>query len=150
LEHNEIPLPIEESLSPESRRDLRGLAFHLIYAIDRCDYTIPLEDMVQSFRDGFSLEIVEDSYAITMARGAIETREALDESVKPLLRNWKLERLGCCTRLIIRLALWELRQPEAIPSIVINEAIELAKCFAEKDAFKFINGILDEATKQLP
>ena len=33
--------------------------------------------------------------------------------------------------------------------VAINEAIELAKCFAEKDAYKFVNGILDEAVKKM-
>jgi N utilization substance protein B len=106
-------------MKPESRRDMRALAFHFIYAVDRFD------------------------------KGAIEMQEQADEIIKPLLRNWKLERLGCCTRLILRLAIWELHQSDAMPSIVINEAIELAKCFAEKDAYKFINGILDEASKKL-
>jgi len=32
-------------------------------------------------------------------------------------------------------------------NIIINEAIELAKCFSEDYAYKFINGILDEAVK---
>jgi len=32
-------------------------------------------------------------------------------------------------------------------AIVINEAIELAKCFSEDDAYKFVNGILDELVK---
>jgi len=134
---------------PESRRDMRALAFHFLYAVDRFDYTVTLEEIVENFRQGFNLNIADDSLAIKMARGAIEMRKELDEQIKPLLRNWRLERLGCCTRLIIRLALWELRQPESIPSIVINEAIELAKNFAEKDAYKFVNGILDEASKQL-
>ena len=46
------------------------------------------------------------------------------------------------------MALWELQQPKAIASIVINEAVELAKIFAEKDAYKFVNGILDQYCKQ--
>ncbi|MCK4517158.1 transcription antitermination factor NusB [Candidatus Babeliales bacterium] len=136
-----------QPLRPESRRDMRALAFHFIYAMDRSDYAISIEEIIQNFRSGFNVEIDDDSLAVTMAHGAIEQREELDEFVKPLLRNWKLERLGCCTRLILRLALWELQQPNAIASIVINEAIELAKAFAEKDAYKFINGILDEAAK---
>lgn len=138
-----------QTITPESRRDMRALAFHFLYALDRFDYAVSLETIVENFRKGFKLNISDDSLAVRMARGAIEMREELDKQIKPLLRNWKLERLGCCTRLILRLALWELRQPEAIPSIVINEAIELAKSFAEKDAYKFVNGILDEASKQL-
>jgi len=46
------------------------------------------------------------------------------------------------------MALWELIQSKAIASIIINEAVELAKIFAEKDAFKFINGILDQYCKE--
>lgn len=136
-----------ESLRPESRRDMRALAFHFLYAVDRFDYTVPLEEIVQNFRDGFHVDIIDDALAVVMASGAIEQRDKLDLLIKPLLRNWRIERLGCCTRLILRLALWELQQPDAIASIVINEAIELAKAFAEKDAYKFINGILDEAVK---
>lgn len=139
----------EEPVKPKSRRYIRALAFHFIYAADRFDYTVPLEEIVENFRIGFKIELPDDSLAITMAKGAIEARENIDEQVKPLLRNWRLERLGCCTRLILRLAVWELQQPDSIPNIVINEAIELAKCFAEKDAYKFVNGILDEASKKL-
>jgi transcription antitermination protein NusB len=135
-------------LIPKSRRDLRALAFHIVYAADRSDYSVPIDEIIQNFRDGFNLVIEEDSFAVRMAKGAIEMRQELDAIIKPLLLNWKLERLGCCTRIILRLALWELKQPESIPSVVINEAIELAKCFAEKEAYKFVNGILDEASKQ--
>jgi transcription termination factor NusB len=33
--------------------------------------------------------------------------------------------------------------------IIINEAIELAKAFAEKDAYKFVNGLLDKISHKL-
>jgi N utilization substance protein B len=139
----------ENSSKVNSRRDLRALAFHLCYAVDRFDYSVTVDDVVQNFKDGFDVQVADDSLAIIMAKGAVEDREKLDEQIKPLLKNWKIERLGCCTLLILRLALWELSQEDAIPSVVINEAIELAKCYAEKDAYKFINGILDEACKKM-
>jgi len=149
---NEESVDIEEvikNLKVTSRRDERVMAFFLIYAIDRFDYTVSLEDVLDQFKVGFDLDLARDSFAIELAQGTIESRNELDEQIRPHLKNWKLERLGCCTRLILRLSLWELRQPGAIPSIVINEAIELAKTFAEKDAYKFINGILDEICKTL-
>ncbi|MFA5074942.1 MAG: transcription antitermination factor NusB [Candidatus Babeliales bacterium] len=131
----------------KSRRETRSLAFHILYAADRFDYTIDFEELIDVFRTGFNLEIPEDSDAIKMAKNIIESRQELDNQIKPLLKNWKIERLGCCTLLILRLAIWELMQKEIAPSIIINEAIELAKGFAEKDAYKFINGILDEYCK---
>ena len=88
----------DEMLRPESRRDMRSLAFHYLYAVDRFDYTLSLEEIIERFKQGFKVEVDPDSLAVTMARGAIEMREELDEQIKPLLRNWRLERLGCCTR----------------------------------------------------
>lgn len=138
-----------KNLKITSRRDERVLAFFLIYAVDRFDYTVQLDDVIDQFKNGLDIDVPRSSFAAELARGTIELRDELDEQIKLHLKNWKLERLGCCTRIILRLSLWELRQPDATPSIVINEAIELAKTFAEKDAYKFINGILDEICKTL-
>jgi N utilization substance protein B len=149
--HEEV-IDIEElikNLKITSRRDERVMAFFLIYAVDRFDYTVSLDDVLEQFKIGFDVDLPRDSFAVELAKGTIDSHKELDEQIKPYLKNWKLERLGCCTRLILRLSLWELQQPDAIPSIVINEAIELAKMFAEKDAYKFINGILDEICKTL-
>ncbi len=132
-----------------SRRDIRALAFHFLYIADSYGYAISVSEMIESFRSGFSVDIPDDSLAITIANSVIGQRKELDKQIEPLLQNWKLERLSCCTLLILRMSLWEIQQPDAIPSVVINEAIELAKCFAEKDSYKFINGILDEACKKL-
>lgn len=145
-------LKIEEKLDdfsqPTSRRDIRSLAFHLIYAADRCGYETSLGTIIDNFKRGYDVKIPDDSFAVEIATGVVAQKEELDEKIRPLLKNWKMERLGVCTHLILRMALWELMQPGAVPSIVINEAIELSKAFAEKDAYRFVNGILDEACKK--
>lgn len=139
----------ELRLRPGSRRDERQLALYLLYALDRADYSISLYEAARALENGFEIIIPDDSFALELTKGVLDNREELDLQLTPFLKNWRLERLGCCTRLILHLALWELGQPDAVSSIVINEAIELAKMFAEKDAYRFVNGILDEASKQL-
>lgn len=131
-----------------SRRNERIVAFNLIYAVDRSSYEMHLSEILQNFERGFHLEVPEDSFVLKLTQGTIACRKELDDQIKPHLKNWKIDRLGCCTRLILRMALWELQQAKAVPSIIINEAVELAKMFAEKDAYKFINGILDEISKK--
>jgi len=131
-----------------SRRDERHLAFYLLYAIDRSDYSMTLDEAIPAFEKGFDITVPKKSLAITLVQGVLENRDELDRQLTPFLKNWRLERLGCCTRLILHLALWELSQHDTISSVVINEAIELAKAFAEKDAYRFINGILDEIAKK--
>lgn len=131
-----------------SMRSIRSLGFNLIYAMEQFDYEVSIESIIDNFKNGFDVNIPKDSFAIVIAKGVIEDRDELDKKMAPLLKNWEIERLGLCTRLILRMALWEFSQPDAIPSVVINEAVELAKSFAEKDAYKFVNGILDAFIKR--
>jgi transcription antitermination protein NusB len=127
-----------------SKRDTRALTFHLLYAMDAFGYDASLEAIADNFGRGFLCIISYEDDAFTQAKAIVEEREELDAQVKPLLDNWRFERLGVCTRLIIRLALWQIINTDTISSVIINEAVELAKCFAERDAYKFVNGVLDE------
>jgi N utilization substance protein B len=140
----------DQILELKSQRDLRSLAFHLIYAMEQFDYEVSLASVVDNFRRGFLIDIPDDSLAIELAKEVIAKKDELDKQIEPHLKNWKLERLGLCTKLILRLAIHELSMPGAIPNIILNEAIELSKGFAEKDAYKFVNGVLDEIVKAKP
>jgi N utilization substance protein B len=132
-----------------SRREVRSLIIHLLYAMDAFDYDASLEGIVDNFNRGFELQIPRESEVYKVAKIIIDTRETIDMQIKPLLHNWRFDRIGLCTKLILRLALWELYNTNTSAAIVMNEAIELSKCFAERDAYKFVNGILDEAVKTM-
>jgi transcription antitermination protein NusB len=131
-----------------SLRDQRSLMFHLLYAVESFDYETSLEAIVDNFGRGFGISVARDSDLYKQVAAVIEQREHLDKLYQPLLANWRFDRLGTATRLILRNALWELEHTTADRALIINEAVELAKCFAEKDAYKFVNGILDEFIKQ--
>ena len=54
------------------------------------------------------------------------------------------EQLGPVERAIIWIGLIELlSHQDTPPSVVINEAIELAKVYGAQDSYQFINGVLD-------
>lgn len=131
------------------RRDTRALIFHLLYASDALDYQVSLDAIVDNFNRGFDLAIPTKSKVYEIALAVVDERKHLDELLQPLLVNWRFDRIGLCTKLILRFALWELKELKTPHSIVINEAIELSKCFAEHDAYKFVNGVLDEAVKKM-
>lgn len=145
LDVNEQPFEYEKL----SRRCIRSLIFHYLYAVESFDYDVSVESVVDLFNRGFELDVPIKSEVVETTRSVVEQRDMLDERVKPFLANWRLERIGVCTRLVMRLALWELLNTDTPSTIVINEAIELAKCFSEDDAYRFVNGILDEFTKSL-
>jgi N utilization substance protein B len=149
-ENLQIPEP-EKPLSYDdlTRRDVRSLIMHILYAAESFEYQESLESIVDNFNKGFDLDIPLDSEVVSTARAIIQLKEELDDLYKPLLTNWRFDRIGVCTKLILRFALWELKYTDTDPSIIINEAVELAKCFAEHDAFRFINGILDRVVNEV-
>lgn len=126
----------------------RSLIFHLLYAIDAFDYDVSLESIADQFARGFGVIIPPESVVFKSTQDILDKRSEIDTLVIPLIENWRIERVGTATKLILRLALWELLNTKVDSLVIINEAIELAKCFAEKDAYKFINGVLDEFIKK--
>jgi transcription antitermination protein NusB len=140
-----------------SRRDSRVLIFHLLYALEASNYEISIDSIADNLARGLGFPIRIGDQTFTEAQAIMQSRDELDGIIKPLLDRWKFERLGLCTRIIIRMAIWELTHTATASTVIINEAIEISKAFAELDAYKFINGVLDEwvkrnapADKQLP
>ncbi len=126
----------------------RSLIFHLLYALDAFEYDISLDALVDNFKKGFGIIIPSDSDVFTTTLSISEKKDELDKTIMPLIENWAYDRLGVATKLILRLGAWELEHTDTDPAVIINEAVELAKCFGEKDSYKFINGILDEYNKR--
>lgn len=140
----------QEQLSCDTlnQRDRRSLIFHLLYAADAFDYSASLESIVENFAHEYGCVINKEDQVFMTAQAVIEKRDELDQQVLPLLENWKFERLSVATRLILRYAILEFLYTDTAHTIVINEAVELAQCFAEKDAYRFVNGVLDEWRKR--
>jgi N utilization substance protein B len=138
----------EDQLEPLKKRTARALFFHVLYAADIFDFETPVQEIVAGFNREYETDIEVDSYIIPTITAIGERRKELDDHFIPFLKNWRYERIGYCTILILRYAVWEMLYTDTHHNIIINEAIELAKCFAEKDAFKFVNGILDKISKQ--
>ncbi|HJM69091.1 MAG TPA: transcription antitermination factor NusB [Candidatus Babeliales bacterium] len=132
-----------------SRRQVRSLIFHLLYAMEEFNYDISLEALIDDFNRGFDQEIESTGEIAKITQSIIDERKELDVQLVPCLEKWRLERLGVCTLIILRMGLWEILHDNVQTSIAINEAVELAKCFTEKDAFKFVNGVLDRIAKKL-
>jgi N utilization substance protein B len=92
-----------------------------------------------------------DAHAFTHALAGLvrEHQPELDELIREHAHGWSLERIAPLERSILRVALAELRYPDAVPGEraippegAIDEAVETAKRFCGADAPGFINGIL--------
>ena len=81
--------------------------------------------------------------ALGLARGTVGALPEIDRLIDEHTANWRSERLAVVDRLIMRLAVYELRFEKTPPAVVINEALVLAKTFSGEGAVSFVNGVLD-------
>ena len=92
----------------------------------------------------------EHGFVVSLVKGAMENRDALDERIGGAAKNWRVERMAILDRLVIRLAVEELlSHRESPPRVVISEAIELARSYSGEEAAKFVNGVLDGVYRRL-
>ncbi len=90
-------------------------------------------------------------YALQLVNGVEENRAVIDEQLRAVSENWKVERMPIVDRAILRLAVYEMTRVDDVPiSVTINEAVELAKDFGgEDDSPRFVNGVLGHIARRL-
>ena len=134
-----------------SRRKGRSLAFQGLYSWDVGGMT--KEDVLAlSWVENEKNEEVTDTETAAFARvliaGAIENQAKIDELIKANLKGWDFNRVNKVSLAILRLSVYSLLFQKDVPStIVIDEAIDIAKEYGQDDAFKFVNAVLDNVKK---
>ena len=74
----------------------------------------------------------------------------IDAHITKHAEHWRLDRMAVVDRNILRLATQEfLHDKETPKTVVINEAIEIARRFSSQESPQFINGILDSIKREL-
>ena len=85
-----------------------------------------------------------------LAEGVDLERAGLDEEIARLSCGWELERIAALERSIMRVALYEMRYRDDVPTeVAIDEAVNLSKEYCGADAPGFVNGILGSAAREL-
>lgn len=89
-------------------------------------------------------------YAEKLIQGVLKEKTKIDSVIQSASPRWKIERMSSVDRNLLRLAVFEMKLSDepVKPSIVINEAIELAKTFGSSESSAFVNGILDQILKE--
>ena len=105
-----------------------------------------------SWVEGEKLERMGDEslvFARLLISGTLENLEKIDSVIKESLsENWDFSRLSKVDLSILRISVYPLLfQKDIHPTIVIDEAIEIAKEYGSEDSFKFVNAVLDYIRK---
>lgn len=133
-----------------ARRRAREFALKALYQSDVSGGTAAdaLEGLFAGLLDQSSdekpAEPDEVEFAVNITAGIDDRGSEIDGHIETASNNWRLVRMPIVDRSILRLATAEMILMNDVPaSVTINEAVELAKRFGEKESRAFVNGILD-------
>ncbi len=141
-----------------SRRRAREFALQALYGVDQAqaaDALLMLSGLwaAQADAEGLDTKAAEEGereYSAYLVEGVFRQQREVDALIEDASTNWRLIRMPVVDRNILRLATFELKVCDDVPaSVVINEAVELAKRYGEKDSRAFVNGILDRIAGEL-
>jgi N utilization substance protein B len=135
------------------RRRARELAVQLLY--QREVGGLELDALAATFWDqateaaDVALPPAARAYADQLAAGTAARLPEIDVVIESAGATWRLERMNVVDRIVLRLAVYELRhEPDLPAAVVINEALELARTFSTEDSVRFVNGVLDAVRRR--
>ena len=125
------------------RRQAREISLNILYSLDICP--VEIEEAEKAIEQYYVVGKKVVPYASQLLRGTLSNLSQIDGLLKEYAQNWEIKRMASVDRNILRQSIYELLfQVDIPPSVVINEAVELAKKYSTKDSGKFVNGILDK------
>ena len=127
------------------RRTAREKALQALFQIDvsNTDPDLAIDHVLEGV-DG-------DEYLTRLVFGVVENKVKIDQLIKENLENWSMERLATVDRNLLRIAVYELKfdQNEVPESVILDEAIEIAKIYGDDQSSRFINGVLSKVKQSL-
>lgn len=143
-----------------SRKNAREIALHLIFEYGFGTFEAAnvreerLSEEIMSLISGEislyagKLSDAQTSYIVSVVTGVADHLEELDNTIRDTAQGWSFKRLSRITVAILRLAIYEMRYVEDVPTgVAINEAVELAKVYDSSEAASFINGVLGTVSR---
>lgn len=131
-----------------SRTELREHIFRMLFRIEFNN----AEEMKE--QEGFYFDELEEAtgkdqeYILEKYRAIVEKKEEIDLLLNEITEGWKTSRMNRVDLTLLRLAVYEIKWDEDVPTgVAINEAVELAKKYSSDEGPAFVNGVLAKVVK---
>mgnify|MGYP000909102853 CR=1 FL=1 len=127
-----------------TRRKARECALQMLFAADvaKMSTDVLTRDYWNELGEP-ELDEGTREFANRLAVNTLDELEKVDERVRSRAEHWRIERMAIVDRNVLRLAVYEFLYEPTPHTVVINEALEIARRFSTFEATQFINGILD-------
>jgi N utilization substance protein B len=136
------------------RHQSRQVALQVLYAVDvvdrlRSDASPTEAQTFEGVAANFDLPEGARAFAKQLVAGVTAHRAALDARISEHAKNWRLSRMAAVDRNVLRLAVYELEHGDTPASVILDEAVELARRFGDDPSPAFVNGVLDAVAREV-
>lgn len=126
-----------------NRSELREHIFRMLFRIEFNSEEEMKEQEDLYFELLGETEEQDKTYILEKYKAIAARKEKIDELLNERATGWKTSRMNRVDLTILRLAVYELRWDEEVPTgVAINEAVELAKKYSSDEGPAFVNGVL--------
>ena len=126
-----------------TRRQLRERIFKMLFRVEFYENEEIPEQLLAFLTDEEPIAEEDAKYIEEKFLKIKELIPSMDEAINASVKGWKTTRMSKVDLAIIRLAYYEMKYDDDVPSpVAINEAVELAKIFGTDESPAFINGVL--------
>lgn len=126
------------------RKYAREVAFSLVfeYMFTKTFNEMELEQFKKENLTEDDLDFIKKLY-----KGVVGEYSDLENRVGELSKGFKIDRVFKVDKAVLMIAVFELDNLDTPKSVVINEAVELAKKFSTEFSANFVNGVLGAYAK---
>lgn len=130
----------------EARTNARKTAVQALYQWQMTGQN--LSEIERQFLEEERLKNAQKSYFTELFYGVPKNLAAIDEALEQFVDR-PVEKIDPVERAILRIGVYELLHRLDMPyKVILNEGINLAKCFGADGSHKYVNGILDKVAQQ--
>jgi transcription antitermination protein NusB len=139
------------------RSAARLAAVQALYQMDIAG--TPLPDILAEYEshwigrdvDGESYPEAEAAYFRDNVSGVLREQRTIDPIIDGVLaRGWPLKRVEAVLRAVLRAGAYELmHRPEVPARVVVNEYVNVAGAFLDREETGMVNAVLDELARRL-
>ena len=127
-----------------NRREQRERIFKLLFRVEFNEPDEMPEQCSLFFEDEENMASEKDvAYIQGKYEKVAQRLSEIDRMINETAKGWNTKRMGKVDLTILRLAVYEIKYDEEVPTgVAINEAVELAKNYGQDGSAAFVNGVL--------
>ena len=110
----------------------------------------PVHKVVPGIIESLDPKEEQKKFGMDLIDSVLEHKDELNETISGLSKNWDFERISVLDKVILQVAILELKfRKNTPPKVAIAEATAISAKYSTDKSSSFVNGILAQVGKEL-